>query len=80
MDETANRLSRCFGLVFPQLKAEHIVQASAKNTDTWDSLAQLKLLSLIGEEFGIEIDYEDFEGATSFDELLTRLRQMKASA
>ena len=39
----------------------------------WDSVAQVTLLTVIGEEFGIEVDFEEFEGATSFEELARRL-------
>jgi acyl carrier protein len=80
MDETANRLAKCFTLVFSKLSRDRIERASAANVSDWDSMAQLNLLSVIGEEFGIEIDFEEFEGATSFDELLAHLRQLNASA
>lgn len=43
----------------------------------WDSVAQVTLLTVIGEEFGIEIDFEEFEGATSFQELENRLDQVR---
>jgi len=39
----------------------------------WDSVAQVTLLTVIGEEFGIEIDFEEFEGATSFEEIANRI-------
>ncbi len=38
-----------------------------------DSVAQVTLLTLIGEEFGMDIDFLEFEGATSFEALAERL-------
>lgn len=80
MDDTSSRLVNCFALVFPKLSRDQIPGATAASVSDWDSMAQVNLLSVIGEEFGIEIDFEEFEGATSFDELLTRLRQPNARA
>jgi acyl carrier protein len=69
MDIVREKLSRCFALVFPQLDTSQYAAATAKNTSEWDSLAHVTLLTLIGEEFGMDIDFEDFEGATSFEAL-----------
>ena len=79
-DSIREKLVRCFVLVFPKLSEQQIPTASAGQMADWDSLAQVNLLSVIGEEFGIEIDFEEFEGATSFEKLLDRLRQLTASA
>jgi len=48
--------------------------ASVDTIGTWDSVAHVTLLSLIGEEFAIDIDFEEFAGATSFPEILERVR------
>jgi len=40
----------------------------------------VNLLSVIGEEFGMDIDFEDFEDATSFQTIAEHLRQKAASA
>lgn len=74
MDELREKLSRCFGLVFPDLPPDRYESASATTVSNWDSLAQVTLLTLIGEEFEREIDYEEFEGATSFEALLRALQ------
>jgi len=58
------------------LDSNQYAKASAENTPQWDSLAHVTLLTLIGEEFGREIDFEEFEGATSF-EALERALQVK---
>jgi acyl carrier protein len=69
MDTTQNKLARCFALVFPKLDPSMYTTASAQNMAEWDSIAQLNLLTLIGEEFDREIDFEEFEGANSFEAL-----------
>ncbi len=79
MDEMEAKLVSCFSSVFPRLNPADVPAASAANMPGWDSVAQINLLVVIGEEFGIEIDFEQFEGATSFPELLDRVRQITAA-
>jgi acyl carrier protein len=75
-DDTKAKLARCFALAFPKLDASQYAAASAQNMAEWDSIAQLTLLTLIGEEFGREIDFEEFDGADSF-EALARILQVQ---
>jgi acyl carrier protein len=70
------KLDHCFSLTFPQIDPYRRASASVDNTAGWDSVAQVTLLTLIGEEFGIEIDFEEFDGATSFDALASRIQQI----
>ena len=77
MDNTRTRLERCFSLTFPKLDPRQYATASAQTMADWDSVAQVTLLTVIGEEFGIDIDFEEFEGATSFQELENRLAQIR---
>jgi acyl carrier protein len=76
MNQVEEKLSHCFSLVFPQLDPSQRATATTENTSGWDSVAQVTLLTLIGEEFGIEIDFEEFEGATSFASLASRINQI----
>ena len=69
MDDVTDKLSRCFALAFPSLDPSQYATANADNVKGWDSIAHLTLLTLIGEEFGREVDFEEFEGATSFQAL-----------
>jgi acyl carrier protein len=80
MDDLSAKLASCFALVFPKLDPKAIPLAKAENVSEWDSVMQIRLLSVIGEEFDIEIDFEEFEGATSFETILDRLRERFASA
>ena len=74
MDTTTQKLRKCFLTIFPQLDSSAVPMASVDTVGTWDSVAHVTLLSLIGEEFAIDIDFEEFAGATSFHEILERVR------
>ena len=76
MDNLSERLMKCFALVFPDLSPGEIQAASAGHLSDWDSLAQVNLLCVISEEFGIDFDFVEFEGATSFSAILDRVRQL----
>jgi acyl carrier protein len=76
MDDIRKKLAHCFSLTFPKLDPSQYASASAENTSEWDSVAQVTLLTLIGEEFGIEVDFSEFEGATSFESLATRIGEL----
>lgn len=73
-DAYGERLANCFAQVFPTLSRNAIPQCSQTTVAAWDSIAHITLMSLIGEEFGIEIDFEEFEDATSFAAVLDMLR------
>ena len=77
MDDAQIRetLIKCFSTVFPELTRAEIESASTANTNGWDSIAHVTLLTLVGEEFGVEIDFERFEGAPSFAEFLTVIEE-----
>jgi acyl carrier protein len=74
MDDIRDKLARCFALAFPKLDPNQYATATAQNVSEWDSIAQLTLLTLIGEEFGRDMDFEEFEGATSFEALAQALQ------
>ncbi len=76
MDNVRDKLAKCMSLTFPGLSPGAISSASVETVREWDSVAMVTLLSLIGEEFGMDVDFEAFEGATSFDALAARLDQM----
>jgi len=69
LDTVREKLTRCFTLALPDLDPALIPKARAENVAAWDSVTQVTLLSLIGEEFGIEPDFTEFAGATSFEAL-----------
>jgi acyl carrier protein len=79
-DPHFERLMGCFEKVFPHLSRSDIPAATHENVAGWDSIAQVTLLSLVGEEFGIEIDFEEFEGSTSFAAILEFVSARSANA
>jgi acyl carrier protein len=79
-EEQHERLVRCFRNVFGDLPERAIPAASQERIAAWDSIAQVTLISLISEEFGIEIDFEDFESASSFAAMLELIRGKMADA
>jgi len=74
MDETRARLVKCFAAVFPDLTPAEIERASPATVAAWDSLANVTLLTVVEEEFGVEIPVDDLETLASFDLLLDYLR------
>jgi len=69
-----DRLTQSFAAVFPDLGAPEIRAATTKSVGEWDSMANINLLCVIEEEFGIEIPGEDLEGLDSFAALLRYLQ------
>ncbi len=75
MDDTRDRLVRCFSAVFPSLSTDSITVASASNTEAWDSVASVTLVATIEEEFGIEMEIQDLVELISFEKVLDYLQK-----
>lgn len=73
MDEHRTRLTTCFAAIFPDLPAAEIPAATPLTVAAWDSIANVTLLAVVEEEFGIAVDPDDLERLTSFDALLDYL-------
>ena len=73
MDEHRARLMKCFAAVFPDLPAAEMAAATPESVPAWDSVANVTLLAVVEEEFGITVDVDDLETLTSFDALLDYL-------
>jgi acyl carrier protein len=73
MNDLQPRLIKCFAAVFPELTEAQIHEASSKTVEAWDSVASVTLVTLIEEEFAIEIGLEDLERFVSFDSVLEHL-------
>lgn len=80
MDDTQERLVRCFAAAFPRLSGDAILQADAATTEAWDSIASVTLFATIEEEFGIEMDVQASAQLLSFPKILDYLRTEKSSA
>jgi acyl carrier protein len=60
------RLVRCFSFVFPALSDEEIRNASIESVPGWQSLASVTLVSLVQEEFGLQVSLTDLPNLVSF--------------
>jgi acyl carrier protein len=74
MPDPRARLVKCFSAVFPELSEREIAVASPASVGAWDSLASVTLLSVLEEEFEVEIDPEALEQLVSFDLILDYLK------
>ena len=74
MDETRQRLAKCFEAVFPDLPAEQIAGASTATVASWDSIAAITLMNVVEEEFGMELDLDDLAELDSFEKLHSYLQ------
>jgi acyl carrier protein len=80
MNETEDKLIKCFRAVFPGLSENEIRQASPHTVAVWDSVATLNILVLVQEEFGVEFGETDLECLTSFQEILGFLSSANGAA
>jgi len=66
MSELDERLAKCLSAVLPALPRAQMAGASNTTTKGWDSLATVTLVSLVEEEFGLQVPFEDLENFLSF--------------
>jgi acyl carrier protein len=74
LDGNYQKLIGCFKQVFPNMNTGDIPFASQEQVASWDSIAHVTLLSLVGEEFGVDIDFDEFAEAGSFTAILNLIR------
>ena len=75
MDNLENRLVRCFSSVFPELNEEQIRAASVDSVSEWHSLAAVTLVSLLQEEFGLQVSLAELPNLISFSSVENYVRQ-----
>ncbi len=66
MDNLEHRLVRCFSSVFPDLNENEIRNASVDSVPDWHSLASVTLISVVQEEFGVQVGLTDLPNLVSF--------------
>ena len=66
MDNLEHRLVRCFSSVFPELNEDQIRSASVDSVADWHSLASVTLISVVQEEFGVQVGLTDLPNLVSF--------------
>jgi acyl carrier protein len=75
MTTIQDRVTTCFANVFPDIQPGEIPNASTASLAAWDSVAHITLLSAVSEEFGVELEPEDFEELTSFVRIVDHLEK-----
>jgi len=75
MDETRQRLTKCFEVVFPELSQDAIPGASTATLTAWDSVASITLMNVVEDEFGVELDLDDLANLDSFEKLYLHLQK-----
>src|SRR5271168_5008938 len=71
MEETRDRLVKCFEIVFPGLTEQAVTTASQETVATWDSVAAITLVNVIEEEFQFQMDFDLLPELNSFSSILT---------
>jgi acyl carrier protein len=66
MVDQTQQLVRCFVAMFPSLSPDQVPEASVENVAEWDSLATMRLVALLEQEFGAQIDIFDLPELSSF--------------
>ena len=73
MEDVVVRLTKCFSLVFPDLREEDIPNVSMTTLGNWDSMASVTLFTVVEEEFGVRLKPADLVRFTSFASIVEYL-------
>ena len=79
MHDAERSLLNCFSAVFPELSEAEIRRASVTSVAAWYSLATITLVSVIEEEFALQIEPSDLENMVSFELILEHLKTKTAA-
>lgn len=72
-EEIRERLVRCFTVVFDQIDENQVPLLHADTCELWDSLANVMLMSVIQQEFSIDISLEETKSLNSFKKLMEKV-------
>jgi acyl carrier protein len=79
MSEQDDRLVRCFASVFPTLSEGEIRASNVVPLFDLDSLAGVTLVTLIDQEFGVNVELPDLLDLGSFEAISQFLRKRSPS-
>jgi acyl carrier protein len=79
MDNIQSHVKRCFLAVFPELAESEVVAATPSTVGGWDSVATLNLITVMEEEFGVQIDFVDLMDALSYEQISEYLQNRIAA-
>jgi acyl carrier protein len=74
MNDVEQRVLECFGAVFPDVAPAEMSQLHRDAVAEWDSITQVTIIAALGEAFATEFDFEEFFEASSFDDVVDRVR------
>ncbi len=80
MNNIEQRVGHCFVNVFPDIQPSQLLSASTASIPAWDSVAHITLLSAISEEFGVDLEVEDYEELTSYSAIVDYLNKREGHA
>ncbi len=80
MDDTLQRLTKCFTAVFAGLAEQDAPLASTSSLARWESVNHVLLLSVVSEEFDIEFEPEEYELLTSFALIAASVKEKRNHA
>ena len=66
LSEIEDRLVSTFETVFPNLSSDEIRSAEQSNIEDWDSITAINLITVLEEQFDVELDFEEASKHTSF--------------
>jgi len=66
VNDIEKRLVKCFQVVFPDMPEIQAPTATQESVDAWDSLATVTLVTVIDDEFCVELDVERLAEMTSY--------------
>lgn len=75
-----SRLQKCFATVFPDLPKAEIPSAVLDGTRQWDSVATVILVTVLEEEFSIQINPNDYAKLTSYSSISDYIQARTADA
>jgi acyl carrier protein len=73
MNDLEKRLIKCFQAVFPDMPEAQALAAAQESVEAWDSLATVTLVTVIDDEFRVELDVEHLAEMTSFHRFYEQL-------
>ena len=80
MTNIETSVSQCFANVFPDIPAAEFPGRSAASLARWDSIAHVTLLSIISEEFSLDIAPDDYAELTSYLLILDYVKSQTGNA
>jgi acyl carrier protein len=75
VNDDDDRLMRCFTSVFPSATRDEIRTAKFDALTGWDSLRGVRLLAVLDEEFGVQMDLPELLELETFDSVKRYLLQ-----